>query len=349
MTNREQIGRFIRRIASSDGSVSIQTVALLLLIATIGFGCMALISTAGKSIQHAQDEAKEALLLSKAIEYAIAQLEKNPSIEADSPLDPAYDLAPYNGVSIVIRDISSLINPNWVRKGIITDTNLINLMLPGQSADKLQQYREDSGFSLDISDHYKDFFSTEALSTYIGSYSYANINSSDEFSLRKLYAEVTNDKNGSEFFHNKVTQQLRELKIMNENELVNMLGISGSDLRKVLTTKGQINVNFVDPYILDCLLSYKPYNIGGSKGVLANIVAERKAEEIDDVRLRTLLGGIAENHPILGYLGARTWFWRISASFGTTKRVVIVARQLPFDDLAKDEKIRIIEVVKNEG
>jgi hypothetical protein len=341
--------RVFRHLTSTRGSVSLQTVALLLLVASVGFGAMWLLSTAGNSLIRAQASTKDSEKLSEAISYAVEQLKKNPSIEADSVFDPIYNLSTYEGVSLEVKDVSSLLNPNWIRKGIVTDTNLANLLLPGMSADKLQQYREDSGFSENLEDFYKTFFTEDAITNYLGAYSYANINSSDEFALRKLYFEVTQDQNGSEFFHNRITQQLRELKIMNENELETMLGVSGSDLRKVLTTQGQLNVNFVPPFILECLLSYKAYNIGGYKSVADSIVAARKSGEINDTRLRSLLGGIEADHPLLGYLGVRTWFWRITAKQGGQSTSVIVARQLPYNAMEQEEKVKVIEVRKNEN
>lgn len=341
--------RILRHLASTRGSVSLQTVALLMLVAALGFGAMRLLATAGNSLIRAQENTRDTKKLFEAISYAVEQLKKNPSIEADSSFDPVYDLSAYEGVSLEVRDISSLLNPNWIRKGILTDTNLASLLLLGMSADKLQQYREDSGFSEKPEVFYKAFFTDDALATYLGGYSYANINSSDEFALRKLYFEVTRNESGSEFFHNRVTQQLRELKIMNENELETMLGVSGSELRKVLTTQGQLNVNFVDSFILECLLSYKAYKIGGYKGVADSIVGARKSGEINDARLRSLLGGIAADHPLLGYLGVRTWFWRITAKRGSQSVTAIVARQLPYNALEQDEKVKVIEVRKNEN
>jgi hypothetical protein len=333
-----------RFISSSRASVTLQTIALLILVSAIGFGVVALILTAKTPIAQANRAAKNANELAAATTHVIEELKKNPTIEADSSFDPAYRLADYSGVTIEINELSSRLNPNWIRKGILTNTNLVNLLIPGVTADKLQQYREDNGLSNHLEGAYKDFFTEDAIKNYLGVYSYANINSSDEFTLRRLYFDVTQNKAGSEFFHNKISQQLREKKIMTENGLEMMLGVSGSEVRNVLTTEGQLNVNFVDPYILTCVLSYKSFNIGGYKSVSAAIVSARKSAEINGTRLRSLLGGLEATHPIFGYLGVRSWFWEIRATKGGRTVKTIVARALPLNTLEQEEKIRIIEV-----
>jgi len=331
-------------LSATDGSITIQTVALLALVATIGFGVALYLATAQLPIANAREKLAERKANLQAIDATLQALRQTPTIEADSAFDPAYSLTDVDGVAVKVEEISSKLNPNWIRKRMLSETNLASLLKPDRDGDQLQQYREDNGLSSDARKFYADYFTDDALKDYIDGYSYANVNSTDEFALRRLYLDVTGNKSGSEFFHNKITQQLSQLKIMNENELEFMLGASGSEVRKVLTTQGQFNANFVDPFVLKAILSFKGLGIAGGAGYADAIVSARKSQEITETRLRSLLGGLNATHPVFGYLGVRSWFWRITATTGKSVTVAIAARQLPFDPTAQEEKIKLIEV-----
>jgi hypothetical protein len=338
----------LHELSDEEGSVTAQTMAILILVMALAMGAILLLLQANKSVNTSREKASAQKELSVAVASAIDALKKNPSMEADSPFDPAYSLTAHEDVSLSINDLSSKINPNWLRKRIVDGTNLNEMLAANASGSILQQFREDHGLARTTLE-YSSLFTPEALKVELGTYSYANINSSDEFSLRKLYYEATGDQSAAESFHDKITQQLQNSKIVTQSELELMLGLHGEKLLKVLTVQPQFNVNFITEFALKSLIGYDYFKIGGSSSVATAILNARTESEITETRLRQLLGNIDAKHPVLAYLGVRTFFWSIDAKKGKYGTTAIVARTLPFDAQDQEMKLTVIEVKNYEN
>jgi hypothetical protein len=210
-----------------------------------------------------------------------------------------------------------------VRKAVFEKTALQDLLIPGKTADELQQYREDSGLS-PFDGAYKTFFTEEAMKNSVTGYGWANINISDEFALRKLCAAATASEAFAEILHGKVQQLLIEKKLLGREELAFFLGTRVAELFPLMNVEPAMNVNFVDPLILRELIAYPDYHLSGATAKADSILSTRLGREIKPQDL-SFLFGVEANHILLQYFGCRTWFWEISAEKDNRRCVLVVA------------------------
>jgi hypothetical protein len=302
--------------------------AILIFMASVAAGGALVLQAALSYGRKSADKDAERISLEKEAERVIAALTEDPTPEADSPGDSVWEsihTSQTEGVEIALEDVSSKLNPNWVQKAVFEKTRLGDILLSGENADALQQRREDEGFSLDIASEYKDFIREEALPKYFSAYGYANINVTDEFALRKLYALRTGDEPGSEVFHGRVQQLLAAKKILKSSELRAFLGVDFDKLFPVVNAEPVFNVHFVEPLVLTELLSYPDWKIEHPAQTAELILGARDSSELTGPELRKIIGA-AENNRIYQYLGSTTWFWKIVVSRGNTRLECIVAR-----------------------
>ncbi len=335
-----------KNIDPESGSATLQTAAIILFCALVGAASLSFIGTAARSIARGKGKASDSSARSDilaAIDQALAALDADVSPTSDAPSDPAYAHKALGACDILIKDISSKINPNWIRKGMLEETALSRVLKPGKTAADLQQYREDSGLSLDPS-FYAGFFSDKDTQDFLSPYSYPNINSSDEFALRRMARDAGLNETEAQAFHGIVKAQVASPTIYDDAKLAQALGNRFSALQRVLSAQGQWNVNFLPEPILKALLSYPPWKIPAHAEKYQLLVNTRSVAPIDDDGLRRVLG-LPAGHSIYGYLGVRTWFWGIEASKDGVKGRAIFARSLPLDPTASGKQARLVSLV----
>ncbi len=317
------------RRPGEDGSASVAALAILILLAAVAAGGLLLLQAAlsyeRRSV--ASDAMKRAL--EEQAEKVVRALSQNPSPDADSPFDPVWQTIgrPDSETTITLRDVSSALNPNWVQKNVLQKTRLGGLLRPGRTADELQQRREDRGFSLDLAGGYGDLFQEGVLDKYFTAYGYANINATDEFALRKLFAIRTGNEARGEMFHGRVQELLTARKILKPEELRTFLGADYEQLFPLMGVDPMLNVHFTDPLLLGALLSHPDLKIPNPDGVLQQILLSRENGELTAEELARIIGVDRDNR-IFQYLGVITWFWKVTAARGTS-RLDLVAARLP--------------------
>jgi hypothetical protein len=329
---------------AEEGSATIQTMAIILFCAAVAAGALAFIARSSITIARvsATDPGISADLVA-AISEAKKAIEGDSSPDSDSPLDGGYSLTSFSGCAVMIEDASSKLNPNWIRPKMLQETRLLELLENNASPDNLMQFRVDLGLSTHTG-HYSDFFTEKTAKKYLSCLSYPNINSTDEFALKRLCLEAGLGQADAEAFHSLVQGQLASLKIVDERELSDMLGLRFSALKPLITCQGQLNVNFMDGKILDDILSYPPWEIQGSSDKCVNILHSRELAAYDDEALGQVLG-LDRKHVVYAYLGVRTWFWRVRAEKGGRSMTATLARPLPFDPLSNvKKKLTIISI-----
>lgn len=313
---------------TQEGSVGVQYLAILFFLAA-ATGAAALMVTSALSYQkRSEAEFKTRAALEEAALKALPLLEDDATPEADGAGDPIWDFPNDGsaGITRKVRDVSSALNANFVRKAVFEKTDLQDLMIPGKTEDELQQFREDSGLSPSV-EAYKAFFTKEAMKYSVTGYGWANINVSDEFALRKLCAAATGSEAFAETLHGKVQQLLIEKKVLGREELPFFLGTRVADLFPIMNVEPAMNVNFVDPHILRELIAYPDYHLSGVTAKADSILSMRLAREIKPQDLGGLFG-LDANHILFQYFGCRTWFWEISAE-RDDKRCVLVVAAIP--------------------
>jgi len=263
----------------------------------------------------------------------VALLASDSTPESDSPLDPAWAGlcgSEKPGVSAALEDVSSRLNANWVQKSLFQKTSLGELLQPGHTAQELQQRREDKGISTDINSEYGDLIREGALGRYFSGYCYANLNTTDEFALRKLYSIRMADLEGAEVFHARWQQAMIQKKALKRSDLKEILGLDYGKLYPLMNVEPSFNVHFIDVMLLTQLLSIADLKIPNPAESVQLILSARDRSELSREELRRVIGA-AEDNMIYQYLGVTTWFWRITIAKGAFRLEMIVAR-IPADD-----------------
>ena len=331
------------RSARQAGSVSLSVLALLVFCAAAGAGGILVMST---SLLHERASvaayARRHSLEGEA-ELVVAILLRDPTPESDSPLDPVWTevrTPALAGVQVKLSDISSALNPNWVQKNPLQKTGLKSLLLSIDNADALQQRREDRGFSIDLRRAYGDLFVEGALEKYFTAYGYANLNVTDEFALRKLYAARTGDEPGSELFHTRIQGLLAQKRTLRADQLREFMGIDFERLFPVINVAPCMNVHFVEPLLLSELLAYPDLKVPDPVETTRRILDARTSSELGLSDLHRIIGAPPESR-IFDYFGVSTWFWKIVVA-NEAARVEVIAARLPGEPGAA-RRIQIVE------
>ena len=307
------------------GSVGVQYLAVLFFLVAATGAVALLLSSVFSYQRRSEAEYQWRKDLEEAALKAIPLLEEDDTPDADGVGDTIWSFSEdgSNGIRRKVRDVSSALNANFVRKGIFEKTALSQLLKPGQTESELQQHREDSGLS-PFDGAYKAYFTEDALKNVVTGYGWANINVSDEFALRKLCATATGSEAFAEIIHGKIQQLLRERRLLRRDELTTFFGTHSAELFPVMNVEPAMNVNFVAPLILRDIIGYPDYAIPGADGKAELILSTRLGREIKPADLPGLLG-VDASHILLQYFGARTWFWEITAERGDKRCVLIIA------------------------
>ena len=234
------------------------------------------------------------------------------------------------GMHTTLEDVSSRLNANWVQKSLFQGTVLAEFLQPGRTAQDLQQRREDKGITTDIASEYKDLIKEDALSRYFSGYSYANINTTDEFALRKLYAIRMADQQGAEVFRTHWQQTMIQKKSVKRDEVRDFLGVDYRKLFPLMNAEPSFNVHFMDPLLLTQVLSLADLKIPKPAESAQLILDARDRSELTLDDLPRMIGAKDDNM-IYQYLGVTTWFWKITAARGANRLEMIVAR-VPSED-----------------
>ena len=319
--------------AAHDGSTSLVALTLLILMTAVAAGGALILRSVFAYTSRSAEREQLRLSLQKEGERIVRLLASDPTPNADSPLDPIWSqiARPETpGVTITLQDISSQLDANWVQKIIFEKTALGLLLSEGRTAQDMQQRREDKGISTDIAGEYADLIKEDALPRYFTGYGYANLNLTDEFALRKLYAIRMADQAGAEVFHTRLQHALMQKKLLKRVDLREFLGVDFGKLFPLMNVEPVLNVHFVEPLILGELLALPDLKIKQPKQVAQVIMDSRDHSEMTTEKLQQIIGA-PEDSRIYQYLGVVTWFWRITLSRGATRLDLVVAR-VPSED-----------------
>jgi len=219
---------------------------------------------------------------------------------------------PPQGYQWELIDLSSRLNPNFLRFKLFEETRLRELIQSGDSPEQLDLQRMDRGFSNDLYKDWEEVFGEENLETYFTLYSLANVNVTQEDRLEELYRIRAGD-NGANAFRSRIQEGLQQFRLWNEEDLSQVLGREEENLRPVIGVEPLMNVHSIDPFLLEALLSY-PYRedpLPDPHSLALTIIELREQNEITPEELKDIIGPTEKQMRVLEYLGTRTSFWEL--------------------------------------
>lgn len=308
-----------------NGFSSIQTMLILFLLSLSVLGLGAGISLTQKYYLKNENIQQDLIRLKAEVTEIIRQLESDPSPESDSGIDPVWSYIKSRADEyeyLELSDVSSRINPNWVRSVFFERTDLKKFLLNGVYPDMLKDYRNETGFTMDIYSAYSELIDPEALAALFTPYSYLNVNTAYEYVLKDMYEILTNDSAGSAGFHSLITGALSEKLIINREQLLNTLGSGYEAVYPIISTLPEMNIHFIPEFILEQVLAY-PYGgeiIGNSSSIFNTLLSLRLSGEITAIELHGLIETEGMQKRIFHHLGTKTWFWKVG--IGSTRNKV---------------------------
>jgi hypothetical protein len=317
------------RTRSQQGSASVLVLSVLVFLSALFLGAVTFIELAAQGLVRARRQDQELQALRKAAGETVEALLADPTPFADAPTDPVWSwlaLPRGDGLTIRLEDVSSRLGPNWIRKELLQD---LEVLKPGRTAQELQQFREDTGLHLNLRPDYEPFIEAQELAGQFSPYGWFNINLADEFVLRKVHWLRSGDLQAAESFHIMVQQARVQKRLIEPEALPTFLGEQNYRLLfPVVNAEALMNVHFVPEKVLEGL--FRCYGQPAER--LAGLLASRRAAELTEGRLRELLGdSTGPASPLRPFLGLKTWFWRISVE-GRGGRLEWVVARVPRED-----------------
>jgi hypothetical protein len=310
-----------------NGFSSIQAMLILLFLSLSVLGLGTGISLTGAYYQKNEAIQQDLILLKTEVAAIIRQLESDPSPESDSVLDPVWGYIEGRADKyeyLELSDVSSRINPNWVRSVFFERTNLKKFLLNSVSPDMLKDQRTETGYVLDIYSSYAEFIDPKALESFFTPYSYINVNTAYEYVLKDMYELLSGDSGRAVSFHNFISNALIEKHIITEAELLSTSGSDYEAISPIISTLPEMNVHFIPEFILEQVLAY-PYGGEGlenSSSILNTLLSIRMDNEITVNELMGLIETKGLQERVFHHLGTKTWFWRVNIA---TKKTAIEA------------------------
>ena len=319
-----------RRIPKSGtfGGAALSALLVVLLLSLIGGGAAMVLGASGRFARAVLDEMALEKRLSEAVSRTLSILRDDPTPESDSPNDPVWRELDGLETEVYLQDVSSRINPNTIRPTLLDRTGIGDLIFADSrnaGPGALRQYREDEWLSADIAAHYHDFFSDEALDEFLTGYGWANINVTDEFVLRSIYADRTGNDIGAKRFRSLAVAIIGRDTMITREALRGYLGADFDRVYPVVNAEPLWNVHYLPERVLRKILSYSALGVSDPDGVAAALVALRDSSSLSMDEL-TDLTGLPESSRLHQYLGVRTWFWKIGAQASGVSLEIVAAR-----------------------
>lgn len=318
------------RVPDEEGAATVLLLAVIVFLSAAAVGAMVLLSSALRVQTRLAERAQRKETLEATARSVLTRLAADASPNEDSRFDSVWSyIAKENNshTSLSLEDISSRLNLNLLRTAVLQKTSLRSAIAPGHTADGLRQYRATKGPFASLS-AYSAYIVPDALHKDFTVFGYVNVNTTFEDSLRQVFQARTGDRNAADAFHSQIQAFLMKKKLIQQAQLRQLFGLYYPELYPLMNLQPSINVNFAPAAVLRAILSY-PYGgkqLPGWQQVLAAVVAERASAPITHQDLTGMIHVSGEQELILQYLGTRTWFWRITASRGAARDVLIAAR-----------------------
>ncbi|ORC31225.1 hypothetical protein B4O97_17075 [Marispirochaeta aestuarii] len=323
---------------------SITAVALVLLIISTGLTLSAasMAWTQRRQLASFRDSTKKSAEMIKIADSVQEFLEELDPSEPDWSGSAVFTdialLESEESCTVTLEDISSRFSINSMNTKMISETEVRSFLLPGMGADAFQQDREDDGFAVDILARFGNVFKEEFLANYATSRGYWNINTADEFSLKKVFAEITGNEAAAEEFHHKLRERRRTVTLVKPEELEEFVGVHWFDrVFPCINAFPSVNIHFTPDWVLKQIISYPAFRVTAPEAVAREISSLRGSRAILQEELPDMIpvqekdegGNIIlpkEQNRLFAYMGTVTWFWQISVEKDASRLIRVVAR-----------------------
>lgn len=216
-----------------------------------------------------------------------------------------------NELKINILDMSSRLDLNFVDFTLFQHTPLKSVLKEEATWKTLYEFRNDAGFTGDISVY--DKFFKEQEEDLFTMFSIVNIGNGSDDMLELFYTEFTGNESKAASFRKEIVNNRKNFIILDEQKYNKFLYRYDRDIKEYINVYPSFNINFVPEIILKTILTkeYRGTKISNAVGKWAHIVTLRKSRELDEKDIKNILQLNEKQQSCLTFLGDKTTFWSI--------------------------------------
>ena len=253
-------------------------VTMLVFINVIAGGTILETLTVMKYFERNHSDYQEREAMKEVLDSIVKKFDDLVTLDIDDELSPVLDSIrnKYTCYNLVIKDISSGCNLNFLPGSVLSEPSLANFLFADGNAERFLRFRANRGFDTDII-AWEPFLKEEALAAVV-CYGWFSTLHKDNETGQKLAAAYGCSEDGS-------------FPIMNDMPL--------------------ININTMDPALIAPLLSLRSWRIPGAAAKATALKNRLEQGPVSEKELMAFLA-LRENHEIFRYLGVRTSFWALS-------------------------------------
>lgn len=287
---------------------AISLVILLMTFGVIAGGTMLESSALVKHFDTSRRDFREREETRDILDAIVGRFAYLAALDADDEGEPVLEAIrrDYTAYNLMIEDISSGCNLNFLPDADLADTAMASFLFAGESADAFLSFRRRNGFVTGKAE-WKPFLKDEAWEAVVCK-GWFSVLHGDSETGRMLAASY---------------------------------GRSGEALYPLMNMLPLINVNTADPAIFAPLLSRRSWRISGAAAKAAALKERVTEGAIDSGDLRSILS-LPESHDLYRYLGVRTAFWGLSFRNGPYRLDAVIAA-IPERESDLIERYTIIE------
>jgi len=212
----------------------------------------------------------------------------------------------YSKYNLEITDVSSGFNLNFISDIDLADNTITRLIFLDNTGNNFFTWRNANGMTTDKED-WKDFIKEEAYD-YCVSYGWLHKNDLESFAFRNIS---------------------RSFLITNPDRLFPLV----NDFPR-------LNVNMVNPDILRPFVMRSSFRIERQREKADTLIRRLREGSLTHAQIASIMS-VTVNHPLMGYLGTKTAFWKLSFTMEPLE-VEAIAAAIP----QKDGSVQDIESYK---
>ena len=200
----------------------------------------------------------------------------------------------YGNINLKFTDVSSGFNLNFISDLDMADNTIAGLLFLDNTGSSFLTWRNNHGLTTS-KENWREFIKEEAW-PHCASYGWLHINDIESFGFKTIAKEFSTSDTDRLF------------------PLVNNFP--------------RMNVNMVNPEILRSFVMRSTFKIEKPAEKANVLINSLKAGSLSHAEIASIMR-ITVNHPLMGYLGTKTAFWKIEFTMPTSLKVEAIAAVIP--------------------
>ena len=216
----------------------------------------------------------------------------------------------YNNINLSFTDVSSGFNLNFISDINLADSSIARILFLDNTGNTFVSWRNANGLT-NNKENWRTFLKEDAF-VHCASYGFLHIDDTESFGYRNISSSFS--------------------------------ALDSEKLFPLVNNFPRMNVNMVNPEILRPLVMRNTFRIERPQEKANTLINRLKNESLSHSEIASILR-VTVNHPLMGYLGTKTSFWKIEFSFSDFLKVEAIVAAIPYKNgvIQEIEKYELVE------